>query len=436
MFPELVRLPNPSAERPIASGVVATGEIYPNQAPTVTDHERTLLRLNHNTFAEAQDIRRQLGAGLPAHRAGEYPYFQATSLLKEFAGSMGNSVSYVIENGHLYAPGNAISTSESLDQFASSGKGGPRAAADAKGFAQIEQHLMAADDSCVVQISPPSVRPDGSFEHGFGAYGFLNIFTRERGEVAARHIMYQEDGGLTRSQAMREALGSKETHSLKAEDYLIDTVPLTGKIPLESLVQSIGLSSEWRKFQSDQAFYESHIAHDPYVRKWIDEYVGLQTKSAQETHDILMRHTSRRAEEKLILAYKRASSLFDSKETIQGDRYRTEPIYTDREMTNLQRQFTMMPMRMSAGSCPTDYTTQSILNSRGFLGYTELSQGFGLTTSKSKEWKKMVDCVCCPGCKSVSNEKQPHLFNGKEWICGNPGCKGHNPDVYNSVVGK
>lgn len=433
MFPELVRPPNPSAERPIASDV-ATGEIYPNQSPLVTDQERTLLRLNHNAYAEAQDIRRQLSVGLPTHRVGEYPYFQAASLLKEFAGNMGNSVSYVIEDERLYAPGNAISTRESLDRFADSGNGGSRAAADAKGFAKIEQYLMTADDTSVAQISPPSVRPDGSFELGFGAYGFLNIFTREGGKVTARHILYQEDAGLTRSQAMREALGSKGTHSLKAEDYLTDTAPLIGKVPLEALMQNIGLSSEWRKFQSDQAFYDSHIAHDPYVRKWIDEYVGLQTKSAQETHDVLMRHSSHRAEEKLILAYKRASSLFDTKETTRQDQYNTRPIYTDREMAHLQRQFMTMPMRMGAGSCPTDYAAQSILGNRGYMGYGEITQAMGLPLWRSKEWKKMTDCVCCPGCKSVSNEKQPHLFNGKEWICGNPGCKDHKADIYNSVV--
>lgn len=437
MFPELVRLPNPSAERPIALGV-AIGEIYPNQAPTVTDHERTLLRLNHNTYAEAQDIRRQLGAGLPAHRAGEHPYFQATSLLKEFAGNMGNSVNYVIENGRLYAPGNAISTIESLDRFANSGKGGSRAVADAKGFAQIERYLMTAADASVAQISPPSVRPDGSLEPGFGAYGFLNIFTREGEKVTARHIMYQEDGGLTRSQAMRKMLGSQGTHTLKAEEYLVDALPLAGKMTLESLMQHIGLSSEWSKFQSDQAFYDSHIVHDPYVRKWIDEYVGLQTKSAQETHDVHIRHTAHRAEEKLILAYKRASSLFDTKGTIQEgeDRYNTRPIYTENEMANLQRQFMMMPMRMGAGSCPTDYAAQSILGNRGYMGYGEITQALGLPLWRSKEWKKMTDCVCCPGCKSVSNEKQPHLFNGKEWICGNPSCKDHKADVYISVVGK
>jgi hypothetical protein len=430
MFPELVRFPNPSAERPIPPSI-ATGEIYPN---AVADHERTLLRLNHNVFAEAQDIRRQLSAGLPAQRAGEYPYFQAASLLKEFAGSMGNSVSYVIENGRLYAPGNAISTSESLDKFASTGKGGPRATADAKSFAQIEQYLMTADGASVAQISPPSVRPDGSFEPGFGAYGFLNIFTRQGDQVTARHIMYQEDGGLTRSQAMREALGSKAAHTLKAEDYLIDTAPLMGRAPLEALMQNIGLSTEWRKFQSDQAFYNSHIAHDPYVRKWIDEYVGLQTKSAQETHEVLMRHGAQRAEEKLILAYKRATSLFDAKESIQKDQYSIRPIYSPGQMAHLQREFMMMPMRMSAGSCPIDYAAQSILGNRGHMGYFEISQAMSLPLSRSNEWKKMTDCVCCPGCKSVSNEKQPHLYNGKEWICGNSGCKAHKADIYNLVV--
>lgn len=435
MFHELAAPLNLSAERQIASGV-AIGEVYPNQAPIVTDHERTLLRLNHNTFAEAQDIQRQLGAGLPAHRMGEHPYFQATSLLKEFAGSMGNSVNYVIENGRLYAPGNAISTSESLERFASSGKGGSRAMADAKGFAQIEQYLMNTDDANVVQISPPSVRPDGSLEPGFGAYGFLNIFTREGEKVTARHIMYQEDSRLTKSQAMREALGSQKAHTLKAEEYLVDTLPLTGNIPLESLMQHIGLSSEWRKFQSDQAFYDSHIALDPYVRKWIDEYVELQTSSAQETHHVLMMHTAHRAEEKLILAYKRASSLFDTKETAQKDQLNIRPIYTDREMIHLQQQFMMMPMRMGAGSCPTDYAAQSILSNRGYMGYSEITQALGLPLWRSKEWKKMSDCVCCPGCKSVSNEKQPHLYNGKEWICGNPGCNHHKADVYNSVVGK
>ncbi|MEI6327543.1 MAG: hypothetical protein WCO78_05520 [Candidatus Roizmanbacteria bacterium] len=432
---ELAPLGDPHLETTIAPSGAVMGEVYPN-LPRVSDHERGLIRQSHNSVAEARDIRRQLDAGLPISRAGEYPYFQATSLLKEFAGNMGNSVTYLIKNDHLYAPGNSISTRASLDQFARSGNGGLRAEADAIGFAQIEQHLQTADGSHIVQISPPSVHVDGSIEKGFGPYGFLNIFSRNGDQVTARHIMYEENGTLTRSEEIRKALGQPNSRLSSAESHLVNPIPLKDGTFVDSLMETIGLSAEWSRFQTDQAFYESHIARDPYVGKWIGEYVALQTDSAQQKNDALLTYGAQRAEEKLILAYKRATSLFDSRQSLQDDRYNTKLIYTDTQAEQLSRQFLAMPMRMSAGSCPTDYLLQSTLSGKGFMNYAGLSEAVGAPISTTKEWKKMTNCVCCPGCKSVSNEKHPHLTNGKEWICGNPGCKDHKADVYNRVVGK
>lgn len=106
----------------------------------------------------------------------------------------------------------------------------------------------------------------------------------------------------------------------------------------------------------------------------------------------------------------------------------------------------LAPVAITSGSlCPSWMTNSgfsgamNVLSGLGF-GVTESyavvvgsHQKSGSAEKSYNGWKKR-ECVKCPECAFKSTDKTPHLFNGKEWICGEKKCRHHKRGVYNDVV--
>lgn len=400
---------------------------------------RRQLRSTHNTFHEVQDIQTQLRQGLPPDRAHEYPRAQAISFLKEFAGGAGNYVTYAVgENGKLYAPGNAIPTSEALRRYAHTRGRTSRERADAQGFETIEMLLANANEGQpVYQLSPPSIGNDGRFEAGFGDYGFLNVFEKRGDRVIALHTPYfQESTDLRRTKAIAEKLGIELDDRREEKDPATFYIsrPTLGSVQAPAskaeLFTKLGMWGEWEKLVADERFFNETILKDPHISAWLAGYEELQVAAATSyAHSDSPQRLTLEAEELLIAAYNRAKILYGNRDTA----YIQDKIGGKQKPVEVLEYYAKMAMVIQSGSCPAGLALQTSLSRDGYLTYGTLSEHLSHTTPG--EWKKR-DCVTCPmeGCGKVSTKDEPHLFNGKEWICANPTCAAHNPKIYKLVT--
>lgn len=405
----------------------------------VSTEDRNRLRANHNVFNEMRTIQKQIRAGLHPVYAWEYPHAQARGLISEFATGFGNETHYRIRGGKMFAPGNAISTSEALTAHALGAS--KREIADAKGFLRVEQTLLnTPEGTVVIQLSPPSVTPDNTFENGFGAYGFVNMFQRIGNEVVVNHIMYQEDPALSQSLKLYGALQKEDCEGKQRapEDY-IQTPVIMLQDTAADVVATLGLENEWRKYLADRVYFEQYILQDPYIRQWLHQYVIFQVKSATANDPSL----ALQAETVLIAAYNRARDLSSNTKVSMGESIPTQKKQVSQEVVRGGMEMFVLyaskGLHMQPGSCPVSYEAQTILSAQGFITHDGIARSFRTRefVKGSGEWLKR-DCVTCPvdGCGFVSTKTRPHLYNEgeKRWVCANPQCKEHNPDIYNKVM--
>jgi len=251
----------------------------------------------YNLNAERAFLNRQLQQGLGFKQAHEYLLDQQAHFLEEFVGKvpLQEHRYFFDKNEGMKAIGMVRPAAAEYWDLAEKSGVNSREWADAVGFSLIDKAFLTNTANIAYWISPPSIGLKG-----FGNYGFLFVFKKEKDDqVQVKiHRYEKENADLDQSNVIMQFLSSK--HVLNAIDQTEDPlrflqhpllimgvggVEISQDITELANLKQVNFVSDKIAVQKTDEFHKSVIEH-PLIKTWMSDYVQNMLVASDDRVDI------------------------------------------------------------------------------------------------------------------------------------------------------